>query len=188
MMLRIVELQPGATELAKGYLEAREPAAERFASVYISLWVPSLCPYLPGVEDKTANLIAPRALFGDMWGRRKSCSWYAPARRDPNPGKPHPADTDFLTAEQRAAGEKEALQIESAEPWRATYLLKESIGWARTHPDDPRVPRALHLAVTASRYRETDSDTGKYSKEAFDMLHQKYPKSDWTPRTRYWYK
>jgi hypothetical protein len=56
------------------------------------------------------------------------------------------------------------------------------------HLDDPRVPRALHMAVAASRNRGTDADTGKYSKEAFDLLHRRYPKSEWSARTRYWYK
>jgi hypothetical protein len=152
--------------------------------VYVSLWAPTVCPYLPGFWDQPANLASPRALFADILGRQHC--WYP--HSDLNTGGPHPQDTGFLTAEQRAAGEKEARQIESAPPWQATYLLKESIGWARLHPDDPRVPRALHMAVAASRYRSTDADTGRYSKEAFDLLHRRYPNSEWTPRAKYWYK
>jgi hypothetical protein len=185
MMQRVVELQPDAADVAKGFLDAREPGEARFAAVYVSLWAPSVCPYLPGAEDRTANLASPRALFADIWGRRQSC-WYP--HRDENPGRLHPRDTGFLTAEQRAAGDEEAQQIEFAQPWQATYLLKESIGWARTHPDDQRVPRALHMAVAASRYRGTDADTGKYSEEAFNLLHRRYPRSEWTGRTKYWYK
>jgi hypothetical protein len=62
------------------------------------------------------------------------------------------------------------------------------VDWARKHPDDPRLPEALHRAVQASRYRCTDANTGKYSKQAFDLLHGQYPKSKWTDRTKYWYK
>lgn len=186
LMQRVVELQPGAAEVAKGFLDAREPGEARFASVYVSLWAPTVCPYLPGVWDLPVNLASPRARFGDRDGRRQSC-WY-PHRNDFNPRQPHPEDTGFLTAKQRVAGAQEAAQIESAPPWQATYLLKETITWARAHADDPRVPRALHMAVAASRYRGTDADTGKYSKQAFDLLHRRYPKSEWNARTSYWYK
>jgi tetratricopeptide (TPR) repeat protein len=185
LMQRVVELQPGAAEVAKGFLEARDPGEARFASAYLSLWAPSVCPYLLDAEDRTPNLASPRAIFADTYGHRQSC-WYL--QRSANPGQPHPEDTGFLTAEQRAAGEKEARQIESAPPWQATYLLKESIEWARAHPDDPRVPQALHMAVAASRYRHTDADTGKYSEQAFDLLHRRYPKSEWAARTPYWFK
>ena len=64
----------------------------------------------------------------------------------------------------------------------------QTLDWAQKHPDDPRLPEALHRAVQASRYRCTDADTGKYSKQAFNLLHRKYPKSSWTARTKYWYK
>ena len=47
---------------------------------------------------------------------------------------------------------------------------------------------ALHRAVQASRYRCTDKDTGRYSEQAFNLLHRKYPQSKWTARTKYWYK
>jgi tetratricopeptide (TPR) repeat protein len=185
LMQRVVELQPGAAEVAKGFLEARDPGEARFASAYLSLWAPSFCPYLLGAQHRTANLAAPRAIFADTHGQRQSC-WHT--RRAANTGQPHPEDAGFLTAEQRAVGEKEGRQIEAAAPWQATYLLKESIEWARARPDDPRVPRALHMAVAASRYRSTDAQTGKYSKEAFDLLHRRYPNSEWTVRTPHWYK
>ena len=155
LMQRVVELQPGAAEVAKGFLEAHDPAEARFASVYVSLWVPSLCPYLPFAEDTTPDLASPLVRSTDRFGRL-----WSPRRHEIT----HPLDTEFLTAEQRAAGDREVLQIESARPWQATYLLKETIAWARSHPNDARVPRALHMAVAASRYRETDSETGKYSK------------------------
>ncbi|SPE26702.1 hypothetical protein SBA3_1280004 [Candidatus Sulfopaludibacter sp. SbA3] len=150
----------------------------------MSLWAPAICPYLPGVDDSTANLAALRVVFTDIWGHHKSCWYRLP---DPIP-KPRLPATTFLTAQQRTAGEAEAQEIESTEPWRATYLLRETIQWARAHPDDPRVPRALHMAVAASRYRWTDGATGRYSKEALDLLHRRYPKSEWTAQTRYWYK
>lgn len=53
---------------------------------------------------------------------------------------------------------------------------------------DPRVPEALHLAVKSTRFGCVDKETGKFSKAAFDLLHQRYPRSRWAEQTKYWYK
>jgi hypothetical protein len=68
------------------------------------------------------------------------------------------------------------------------YLCAAAIAWAKAHPEDPRVPESLHLAVRATRYGAgTDKESSRYSKEAFDLLHKKYPDSPWTKQTKYWY-
>jgi len=52
---------------------------------------------------------------------------------------------------------------------------------------DPRVPEALHLAVRSTRYGCTDDNTTKFSKQAFQLLHKNYPKSEWAAKTKYWF-
>jgi len=42
--------------------------------------------------------------------------------------------------------------------------------------------------VLSAFYRTEYGMSGGYSKEAFDLLHRRYPKSEWTARTKYWYK
>jgi hypothetical protein len=93
----------------------------------------------------------------------------------------------FLTDAQRAAGGREWKTLTSlgAIP---NYLCKQVIQWGTKNPADPRVPEALHLAVTATRYGCTDKDTGRWSKAAFDLLHRKYPSSTWAKKTKYWFK
>jgi hypothetical protein len=59
--------------------------------------------------------------------------------------------------------------------------------WAKQHRDDPRVPESLHLVVGATRYGSTDKQSGEFSKAAFELLHQRYPTSDWAKKTKYWY-
>jgi hypothetical protein len=49
------------------------------------------------------------------------------------------------------------------------------------------VPEALHIAVTSTRYGCTDKDTGRWSKAAFQLLHKRYPKSEWAKKTPYWF-
>ena len=59
--------------------------------------------------------------------------------------------------------------------------------WARAHREDPRVPEALHLCVRATRLGMTGPDTSAFSRRAFQLLHARYPKSEWAEKTKYWY-
>jgi hypothetical protein len=46
----------------------------------------------------------------------------------------------------------------------------------------------LHLAVRSTRYGCANDQTGAMSKQAYDLLHRKYPKSEWAQKTKYWFK
>ncbi len=62
--------------------------------------------------------------------------------------------------------------------------------WAKSHPQDPLIPQALHRLVMVVRYgcARVDPKNGSISKAAFDLLHTRYPKSEWTAKTPYWFK
>jgi hypothetical protein len=72
-------------------------------------------------------------------------------------------------------------------PTAPNYLTGVVLEWAKSHPKDPRVPEALHLAVRASRYGQNDGETGHLSMLAFQLLHERYPANDWTKKTPYWF-
>jgi hypothetical protein len=92
----------------------------------------------------------------------------------------------FLSGDDRATADKEhsELEAQSAAP---NWLGQRALDWANAHPDDPRVPEALHLVVRAWRYGCTDSSGTNYSKAAYDLLHKRYPSSEWTKKTPYWF-
>lgn len=71
-----------------------------------------------------------------------------------------------------------------------TFLAPIILGRGKTHPEDPLVPQALHRLVMVVRYGcdRTGQDNGRISKAAFDLLHHRYPKSEWTKKTPYWFK
>ena len=62
------------------------------------------------------------------------------------------------------------------------------LGWADAHPNDPRVPEALHRVVYATRHAcRWGEDVKPVSKGAFDRLHRRYSDSPWTEKTPYWF-
>jgi hypothetical protein len=65
------------------------------------------------------------------------------------------------------------------------WLVAETLAWAAARPDDPRLPEALHLAVRATRYGCTGEQTSAFSKQAFQLLHRRFPKSEWAAKTKY---
>ena len=68
------------------------------------------------------------------------------------------------------------------------WLAAQTLAFAQQHPQDPRVPEALYLAVRATRYGCTDSQTGDFSQRAFDVLHRRFPNTEWAKKTPYWFK
>jgi hypothetical protein len=66
-------------------------------------------------------------------------------------------------------------------------LAARVIAYAESHPTDPRVPEALHLAVKATKLGSKDDSTTKFSAQAFRLLHKQYPGNPWTKKTPYHY-
>ena len=129
--------------------------------------------------------------YRDNWWCSAS---FSASETDPTEEKKHvaelPADKRipiFLTPAQRATAEKQyaTLAALGAAP---NYLCRQVIEWGTKNPGDPRVPEALHLAVKTTRYGCADKQTGKWSKAAYDFLHQHYPNNAWTKQTPYWFK
>ena len=195
-------LKPGLDE----YVAAKDPASRDFAAVLILLRTPRLRPFvsdsISGVSFPTdAEIRDAQSIAGNVW-------WCGFATKDES-GKPQRDNvyreaaslTDpltqlystgtvpvpgFLSAEERAARDNELQQLASQEG-APVFLGQKALDWAKAHPDDPRVPEALHLVVHATRYGCHSELIGEYSKAAFDLLHMQYPKSDWAKRTPYWF-
>jgi len=95
----------------------------------------------------------------------------------------------FLSAQDKdtATEEVNALaDLPSLPRWLGQFTLE----WAKAHPDDLRVPEALHNVVRSWRYGCTEineKDAPNYSKDAFEILHTRYPDNDWTKKTPYWF-
>jgi hypothetical protein len=65
------------------------------------------------------------------------------------------------------------------------YLIAETMRYAATHPNDPRVPEALHFAVRTQRFGCVRKETQAASKEAWRLLANRYTRSKWAKDTVY---
>ena len=68
------------------------------------------------------------------------------------------------------------------------YLASETIPYVKANLTDLRAAEALALVVRATHLGTTDERTGPLSKQAFDLLHLKYPDTTYARNTKYWYK
>jgi hypothetical protein len=70
----------------------------------------------------------------------------------------------------------------------ASWILRTTLARAKSHPDDPRVPEALALAIEETRWACGDRETDALAEKAFGVLKRRYAKTKWAKQTRYWYR
>ena len=68
------------------------------------------------------------------------------------------------------------------------FFGREALAWAATHPTDARLAEALHRVVRATRLGCTTDGSGDVSREAFTLLHKRFPRSEWAAQTPYSYR
>jgi hypothetical protein len=181
-------LVPELATLLDEYTSATSLQAKKSAAIYAWLKFPGLEPVVDeGVGRRTP--LNQQDEYRDNWW----CSAaFQPVDEEENrevlaftpAGNQPPL---FLSAAERASADREwkTLAALGAAP---NYIAEQAIKWANANPADPRVPEALHLAVTTTRYGCTDKNTARWSKAAFDLLHRKYPNTSWAKKTKYWFK
>jgi len=179
---------PETAEALKAY-SAASPADKGHAALFLMLHFPGMRPYVNSGLPRSTE-ISKIDSFRDNWWCEKSLEG-APSSSvsyldQITPPEDIFPNVSFLSPQQAAAvnAERKALDASGAGP---NYLTGEVLKWAKENPDDPRVPEALHLAVRSTRYGCNNNQTTQLSKQAFEVLHKRYPNSTWTKQTPYWY-
>jgi len=196
-------LSPRLEQGLKQYHSSESLSDKHFAAAYLILQWPELRPYISGGTGRLTSAgridsyrdnwwcaLAPPSP-GDLDQQRFGWGYQAYNYGAQNPLLSYFPIEKGSAPSLLAGGDKRTAQKE----WTAlqqlgcgpTWLGEQVLAWAKLHPDDPRVPEALHLVVHASRWGCNDGETGAYSKEAFELLHKRYPKNDWTAATPYWF-
>jgi hypothetical protein len=190
------DLEPDLRQDLQAYLTATNAAARKFAGIFLILRFPGTRPYIvPGVER--TEPIGKTDSYRDNWwcplnldlnasNYDKMSGMQEPPDATSAKKKPAPGYPAFLSEGERVAAASEWRKL-VAIPTAPNYLPGAVLDYARQQPDDPRVPEALSLAVHSTRYGCTDKETVKFSKAAFDLLHKRYPNSEWAKKTKYWF-
>ena len=196
------QLAPELKGDLRKYVSAPNSPSRRFAAVFTILRFPGLHLYVGAGSARSTPLARIDNLRENWWCRlapaqggsriymgyrhyRMDTAFHMPLKiLYPNRELDYPA---FLSPAQKAEAVREWEQLSALET-APSHLGRLVLEWAKNHPDDPRVPQALHLTVKATRYGCVDEQTGRYSKAAFQFLHRKYPHSSWAKKTKYWYR
>lgn len=157
------------------YSGATTPQNREAAALIFVLRNPVVQPYVPagyGREDSIATELD--SIRGN---------WWCVENKAETIGLVYP---NFLNEAQNAAAGREKRQM-IALGESATMLTRRAVDFAGKNPTHPNTPEILHLAVRSTRYGCKDSNTGRFSKQAFDILQKKYKTSTWTKQTPYWF-
>lgn len=182
----VVSLNPPLRSYVERGMAARSRAGRRLALIEMMLEAPATSV---SVFAWRAGGIGPGGI-DSVYDAKWWCGSAAVAGSAGNswqsPGSKPGFDVRFLTAAQRRERDRQVRALEQlgAAP---TFLANEAAALAKVLPADPRIPKLLHLAVRATRFGCKDEGTTPASRKAFRLLHDKYPSSEWTKKTPYYY-
>jgi hypothetical protein len=191
---RLAKLRPELAQALSAYLAERSGEAGKFAAVLLLLRNPGLSPVVQQGLPRTTRVDRIDDLRDNWWFLAESSRTWS-IRLLFGSGVKFPdlaqyaasAKPSFLSEGQRNQGQTQWTALVKAAPVGPNYLCSQVLAWTRAHPDDPRVPEALHLAVKSTRFGLTDDKTSDFSRRAFRLLHSRYPKSEWAAKTKYWF-
>jgi hypothetical protein len=186
----LAKLVPEAAELLNKYVSTTQPGEKKFAAIYGWLKTPGLEPIVDAGLGREMPL-HQQDVYRDNWWCTAATEFIPVIEKDAREALP------FASAGRRAPAFLSPAELQKGESeWKSlsafgatpNYISQQVIAWANSHPTDPRVPEALHLAVRTTRYGCSDKESARWSKAAFDVLHRKYPTSTWAKKTPYWFK
>lgn len=121
--------------------------------------------------------------YGPRWWDEDDIASFTTQPGDGEPAPEQICGAPFIAKTMRDAAAAERRQLSRVGV--ASRLLGNIVlRYALRHPDDARVPEALHLAVRATRYGAPDKAV---SLAAYNLLHNRYAESSWTAKTPFWY-
>jgi hypothetical protein len=78
-------------------------------------------------------------------------------------------------------------EVLGAIPTATTYVGRDVLDWVKSNPSDKELPWLLYVTVQSTRGGCLDAGNGALSKEAFTVLHKRFPRSAWTANTPVYY-
>jgi len=94
-------------------------------------------------------------------------------------------DPPFLSDADRAAVDGELARLERI-PSASDYFAKKALDWVNQHPADPHDADLLGFAMRVVRNACRSDATAALNHQLFDLLHSRFPKSEWALRYTTW--
>jgi len=195
-------IAPDATQDLSTFLAASNKQEKNFAAIWLILHHPEMQPAVETGATRATAAGKIDSFQNNWWAHFRFESpedendpeslyclhWW---NRLPNHLKPVFPEGEipppaFLSEADLLSTRNDWRKLETL-PLAGDWLASRTLQFARSNPEDPRIPEALHLAVRATRFGGTDAHTPNYSKQAYQLLHKKYPNNEWTKKTPYWF-
>ena len=183
----LAKLIPELKNLIPDYSKAKAGKAKTYEAVFIMLKNPAMRPLVDQGTGRQATFNAIENFRDNWWCDTNEYTLYDNDASRNNTHDPVTAPT-FLSKEQIALAKEENAKIQKLATSGSNYLASKTSEWAEFAPKEKRLPEALALAVRATRYGCQNCDTGKISKDAFDILKDRFGSSEWKKKTPYWFK
>jgi hypothetical protein len=156
------------------------------AALMVVLHYPVIQPFVPvGYGRESSPVATIDSNRGNWWCVENENEEY-PVYYDRYQFKHPNSYPQFLTPAQVNEAEREQKSL-IASGNSATHLTRRAVAFATQNPNHADVPEILHLAVRSTRYGCKDDETLNLSKQAFQILHRRYPNSEWTKKTPYYF-
>lgn len=174
-------LESALQERASGIENLVDPVERRFEAVRLMMGFPGLRFDIGTDYTTRVNSTDPKEFdsLRDNWWCGPDPEKAKPLEAGPNPGFLKSADLQQALLDRQALAKVPAAQI---------YFAQAALAFAEAHPDDARVPEALHRVVATTRAPMCGSaEMTALSKRCFNLLHKRYAKSEWTAKTKYYF-
>lgn len=178
----VVKVQPEMASVFESYLKGKTVKERRNAALYVLLKFPTLSPFVQGGLPRFETSEGIEYYFGDSWWCRPSKIDYTDEGTEIPRVVPKPS---FLTETELETARREFTALDAIGDAKY-YLGKRAIEWAKTSPNDPRIPEALYIAAQANRSYKYGCDMWEQDQETKEnaeaLLRERYPESRWTAK------
>ncbi len=186
------EARPELRRFIQEFEAAKSAEEHQFVAAFAISHFPGLRPFVDSVYPRETEFTKIDNFRDNWWCAdvgelQDHVNYEKQWNQDIKPRNAALAAAPFVTPEEARTAQAEWKTLSSTGS-SSQYLPKVIIAWAKTHPNDPRVPEALHFSSRVSRYAcSRDSDKNDFSHEAFTLLHKNDPRSEWTLKTKTWF-
>lgn len=179
----LLEPQAEFADAARAYQSVQTPAARRHTLVLAALRLritTALGDYEPHMTRTFTPGTAADAVASNWCSVRAT---QEPGSYDANPENPPAPPATAIDPAERA---REFAALDAL-PTATGFIGRHVMQHALAYPDDPDLPWLLYVVVQSTKGGCLDADSHTLSKQAFTLLHQRFPHNEWAAKTPYFY-